>query len=796
VFTNYFKIAFRYLMKTKVYSFINIAGLSLGLACAMLIMLYTKDELSFDRFHENLNSLYVVTIDVKNPDGSSQDILGITGILHGPRFKANVPEIESYSRIARNFKDIKLGDDIYSQAVMMADTNFFSLFTFSLLKGNATTALQHPSSVVLSQDIAIKHFGSEDVLDKTILIESEGAFKPYTVTGVAKRCPQNSSIQFDVLLPIAIPIQLEQADDNWVQLMLTTFVKLSNGSDVQAVASKMQNVFEDESKEVMEKVHASGFTQKFYHGLLPFSEAHLNQFVIIEAGLTNGSNPLYSYILSGIALFILIIACINFVNLTIAKSVRRAREIGIRKVIGSGRGQLIAQFLGESFLLCGFAFVGAMLLAQILLPGFNHLINKSLSLSYLFDVELVAGYIALFLVTGLLAGFYPALVLSGYNPVQTLYDKFRLTGKNYLQKSLVVFQFVLATIMIMGTITIYKQFDYLTHKDLGYDQENMVRVSKKGVTPREAKLFREELMKNSNIVSVAMHGRGTQNAKLNGDSIKHFDQELIDENFVDILKLQVVQGRNFSSVFPSDSAKAVLINEAFAKMAGWKDPIGREINFFLTGEKKMVVGVVKDYHYAPLKNAIGPLLFAASPYEHALYKELFIRIKPNSESSALPHIENAFKKIFPMHPYVYQFEADLNRKNYEAEAKWKNVILFAALLTIFISAIGLFGLSILTAEKRFKEIGIRKVMGASVRTVVLTLSKDFLLLILFALTLAMPLAYFAGSSWLQSYPYRIEVGMEMFVMTGALVTIVALATISYQSIKAALMNPVEALKRE
>ena len=412
------------------------------------------------------------------------------------------------------------------------------------------------------------------------------------------------------------------------------------------------------------------------------------------------------------------------------------------------------------------------------------------------DVKLVIGYIALFFVTALLAGFYPAIVLSGFNPIQTLYNQFCLPGKNYLQKGLVIFQFTLATVMILGTLTIYFQFEYLTSKDLGYDSDNLLRVPKRNLTPRESKLFGEQLMKNPNIISVAPFAHGVNNAKISGDSIRHFTYESVDGNFVDILKLLIVEGRNFSSQFPADSSKAVLVNEAFVKMAALKDPIGHEIDFFLTSEKKMIVGVVKDYHFASLREAIGPQCFAARPEGQEPYRQMLIRLKPNSEANSLPHIEQTFRRLFPLQPYTYQFDDEQNRQQYAAEAKWKQVILFGAMLTIFISAFGLFGLSILTAEKRFKEIGIRKVLGASVRVIVFTLSKDFILLISLALLTAMPIAYYGGTLWLETYPYRTNIGPSAFVGTGVLVLIIALTTISYQSIKTALMNPVESLKRE
>ncbi len=789
---SYFKIALRYLAKNKIYSFINVAGLSVSLACAMLMILYTKDEFSFDKFHKDISSTHLIAIDVRNPDGSSSDKMGLTSILHGPRFKDNIPEVESFVRLNNKYLNIKLGEDINSQKVLETDSNFFSFFSFSLIQGNPQTALQDIHSVVISEDMAIRHFGNDDPLNRTILLESDGAFIPYTVTGVSKRCPQNSSIQFEFVVPLK-----ETPDDfSWVNVSHSTFIKLNERSDIEAVSSKIQKVFESESKEVMEQVRSYGFTQSFYHQLLPFADVHLNQDYKAEAGLTNASSSIYSYILSGIAVFILTIASINFINLTIARSAKRAKEIGIRKVVGGARQQLIIQFLGESFLLCLLSFIGAMLLAQLLLPAFNNLVNKELSLSYLIDSRLIVIYLFLFIFTGLLAGFYPAIVLSGYNPVQTLYTRFKLSGKNYLQKTLIVFQFALATFMVIATLTVYMQFDFLTTKDLGYNPDNVVSVAKRGLTHREAKVFSETLSKNPNIISTSPQNHGMENGKVNADSILHFTYEAVNENFIDLFNIQIAQGRNFSSLNPSDSANSVIINQAFVKKTGWTEPIGQEVKM-MNGATRKVIGITKDYNYESLKRTIEPQLFSLAFNSNSpSYQYLLIRIQPNSESNCIPFIEKTFKELFPMHPYSYQFYNEINLMSYEAESNWKLVILLSAFLTVFIAGIGLFGLSILTAESRFKEIGIRKVLGASVKTIIFALYKNHLSLISLALLIAIPTSYYAGNIWLDNYPYRTEVGVGTFIGAGLFVLLIASVTISYQTIKTALLNPVESLRTE
>jgi len=410
-------------------------------------------------------------------------------------------------------------------------------------------------------------------------------------------------------------------------------------------------------------------------------------------------------------------------------------------------------------------------------------------------VKLVVGYATLFIFTSLLAGFYPAVILSGYNPVQALYSRFTLAGKSYLQKGLVVLQFTLATFLICATFIIFSQFNFLTTEKLGYDDSNLVLVNKSGLQRDEARLLKEELMKSPDILGVAPKDEGYSfNAgKINGDSEIGFANVTIDESYISLLKIPIDKGRNFSKDFPSDSSRSVIVNESFVKKAGWKDPIGQQFSFD-ENKKYQVVGVVKDYHFNPLNQEIVPEVFTMRPQSE--YGMAYIKIKPNSESASLQHIEKVFKKLFPLSPFSFIFKDEQNLQNYEAEAKWKQIILFGAILTIFISCIGLFGLSVLSAEKRTKEIGIRKVLGATVGIVVTILSKDFLKLVVIALLIAMPLAWFAANKWLQNYPYRITLSWWMFTIAGLLVMFIALTTVSFQAIKAAIANPVKSLRTE
>jgi putative ABC transport system permease protein len=796
---NYLKTAVRALTRYRVYSFINIVGLSLGLACAMLIILYVRDEVSYDAFHAKGSQIYRVDRQLIRPDGSINES-GYTGYFQGPRFAAQVPEVQGFVRLQQGQVDIKTGSEIQSQSISLVDSNFFSVFSFPLLHGDPATCLQSPDGVVITEDIAKRQFGTTDAVGKTILFEDNGKLVPHTVAGVAKNCPQNSSIKFEVLMPLIVSPEDAANNMNWFQWFLNTFMVIRPDANPKAVEAKMEKAFEADAGESIKMIQQTYGIKKlgisFF--LQPLADIHLNRSVLASDGLADAGNPMSSYILSGIAAFILLIACINFVNLTVARSMKRAKEIGIRKVIGGNRQQLIVQFLGESCLLCCASFILALLLAGAALPYFNQVSGKALSLSYLSDWKLIAGYVALFLLTSLLAGFYPALVLSNYNPVKTLYGRFILSGKNYFQKSLVVLQFALASFLIMVTLTIFYQFRYLTSQPLGYDDSNVVEVGKPGLSRREVVLFKTALSGNPDILGVAPRNSGYSGntVKVNGNGKREVTMtyETVDAGYLPLLRIPLVAGRNFSPDYPADSTQSVLVNESFAREAGWKDPIGQSVGYIDTKEKYTVIGVVRDYHFKPLTEKIEPQLFTMRPGND--YGMFNIRIRPGSETSSLAAIAAAYKQLFPLSAYTYTFKSDNNRKSYESEQKWMQILFFGAVLTIFISCIGLFGLSVLASEKRTKEIGIRKVLGASVTTIATALSRDFLRLVLLALVIAGPIAGLASDKWLQSYPYRISLSWGLFAGTGMLVILIALVTVSYQAIKAAVANPADSLRAE
>ncbi len=625
--TNYLKIAWRNLVRSKVYSLINIGGLTIGLTCCMLIILYTKDEASFDQFHARKDRIYRVVVSTANDKETRK--MGYTNAIHGPSFKQEIPEIQSVVRMQTNPFVVRKGTDVFEQDVIYTDANFFSVFSLPLLSGNPKTVLSGLNSVVITEKTAQKYFSTANAVGKTLELKIGDKFEPFVVSGVAEDCPQNSTIQFEVLLPFKL-LEKDNWTREWIGFYLSTYVVLDPKAALQSVVPKLDRVFLSKAaNEIRQAKEKFNFKDKIHFDLQPLLGMHLDtEYADNRNGVAGVSKPIYTYILSGIALFILLIACINFVNLSVARSLKRGKEVGIRKVVGGKRQQLVYQFLGESFLLSFLAFVLAIVLTQLVLPIFNDLANKQLSLTYLFDATLIAGYVGLFLVTGLAAGFYPSLVLSGFSPAQTLYSRTKLAGGNYLTKGLVVVQFALSVALVIGTIVIYSQFNYLTDKNLGYNDKNLLGVSINRETAAQViPVFKNELAGNPAVELVAAHNGNfsVTGAKVDGKDIE-FTYFGVDDNYLPAFRIPLTQGRNFSKAFPSDPTQSVVINEAFAKAAGWVNPLGKQVDFFWKNQKATVIGVVKDYHYESLKTTIKPLLFTQDP-NYGL-GQLWLKLKP------------------------------------------------------------------------------------------------------------------------------------------------------------------------
>jgi len=796
MFKNYFKIAIRNLKRNKAFSFINISGLSIGLACCMLILLYTKDEISYDRFHEKKENIYQLVCDRIEKDGIDAKS-AIASMVQGPAFKEGIPEIEAFTRVNHKQVIVKKDNQVFNEDICWADENFFSVFTFPLMYGSKEKVLSGFKSTVMTEETAKKYFGTTDIINKTIDLQMNGQFESFTITGIAKQAPQNSSIKFSMIAPFKY-LEKENPDNGWMWFSFPTFFVLHPAANLKTVTTKMQQTYKLQAKSEIDMNHEAGYDTKFQWSLLPFTQMHLNTEY---QGTPEASDPIYTYILTGISIFILLIACINFVNLSIAQSLKRSKEIGIRKVFGGMRTQLISQFLGESVFVSLISFLLAVLIAFLLLPFFNELANKQLRIGYLFDIKLVIGFIALFFITFLAAGFYPAMVLSGLNPVEALYSKIKFGGKNILSKSLVVLQFALATLLIIATLFMNAQFNFLTNTRLGYNDKNLVEfVIDKAVMDKQLMdVCKTAFINVPGVEKVAYMNVGKFGGKTQAGG-KEFAAayQHIDENYLPALQTRVLAGRNFSAAFPSDVSHAVLINETFAKEAGWNDPVGKTIDFMNLpgwGTKKItVIGLVSDYHFESLKEKIKPELFTMEP--QLPLGRFIIRISPVNIPATVNGLKKAYHKLFPYNPFQYVFREDLLKKNYDTESKWKQIISFAALVTIFISCIGLFGLAMLTTERRVKEIGIRKLLGASSFQLVQLISLDFVKLVFIAFFIAVPVSWFLVNKWLQNFAYRIAISWWLFGLAGLVALLIALATVSFHAVKASIANPVNSLKNQ
>jgi len=796
---HYLKVAWRNLKRAKTFSLINIIGLSLGLTCSILILLFVKDELSFDKFHAQGQQIYRVTTQMTAKGETRQS--SITGIMEGPRFSQHVPGIKAFIRYQQAGTNIKKGPDVTPFKLFRTDSNFFQVFTFPLIAGDPASCLKDPYSVVLTKDEAIRQFGTTDVIGKTIQLKDDSTFIPYTVTAVAKNCPQNSSIRFTALSPFRVSKADEQEGENWFNSYLNTFVLLDKQANPDEVENRMQQYFKKDANAIF-----TAMLQKFgipenavslpvYH-LQPLTSLHLDKKISSSNGITATGNITNSYILGAIALFILLIACINFINLTVARSIKRAKEIGVRKVVGSNKKQLIIQFMGESALLCFIALFVALILTQALLPLFNTLSNKSLSLGYLFDGKLVFELIALFVLTSLIAGFYPAMVLTRFEPTKILYNRFQVAGKNYFQKTLVILQFVMATSLVALTFVLYQQFKYITNADLGYDDSNLVLIEQYD-NRTKGQLFTKLLADNPAIQEVAAKNAGNNNtiAKISSGEIMNFRQDIITPNFLTELKIPMAEGRNFSLSNATDSVDKVLVNEAFVKKAGWHHPIGQKITFTTDNNKTVeVIGIVKNYHYGSMNESIEPQLFQWQDGREL--NAFYIKLRPGSTAEALDFIKKTFQQVYPLSPYSYDFVQTSNKLQYQDIAKWRQMLFFGGLITILISFMGLYGLSVLSSERRRKEIGIRKVYGASVYSITRLLTTDYLKLVLIALLIATPLTIIAARKFLQTMLYRIPLSVDLFIIPDILVVLLAFFTVYLQTRQSAVVNPVKSLKNE
>lgn len=810
---NYFKVAFRNLQKNKGYSAINIFGLAIGLASCLLIMLYVTDELSYDRHFKNADRIYRINSDIRF--GGADLHMTQTSDMMGELLKKDYPQVEEYTRLYTNdgARLIRKGNEyITEDRVANVDSTFFTVFQLPSIEGDTHTALNEPNTVVITESAAKKYFGSVNVMNKTIEVKEDNTNIPYKITAVIKDIPKETHFNFEFLF------SMKNVNYQWGQLTshnFHTYLLFKPGTDYKAFEKNF-----DQYSDKYVLPYAQHFVKissmdefrkagnKLEYTLIPLTDIHLHSDFTFE--ITPSGNMQYVYIFSAVALFILILACINFMNLSTARSAKRAKEVGIRKVLGTERKTLIGQFLVESTITAAIAMVIALAIAYFVLPLFNDVAAKSLSFSDLLGMHILPFLVLLPFVVGLLAGSYPALFLSGFRPIVVLKGNVN-TGfkRSNLRNALVIFQFATSIMLIIGTIVVFNQLSYIQNKKLGFSKDQVLIIDGAYALGNNVQAFKNDVLAMQGVSSgtlssflpVTNSSRSDNSFSKEAvmDSKSGIDMQTwrIDYDYIRTMGMEIVKGRNFSKDYGSDSA-AMLITETTARMLGFDDPIGKTIYSptGIPGDGALVpirvIGVVKDFHFESLRKKLGPLcFFLGNSTGLASFK-----VSAASVKNLIPQIEKKWKALAPGMPFSYRFMSDSFDDMYRSEQRAGTLAIVFAILAILIACLGLFGLITYMAEQRNKEIGIRKVLGASVSNVVTMLSKDFLILVAVASVLAFPIAWWAMHKWLQDFEYRINISVWVFVIAALVALLIALVTVSYQAIKAAVANPVKSLRTE
>jgi predicted permease len=796
---SYFKIASRRIKRHKGFSFINIAGLAIGMACAIVIMLWVQNELSYDRFHENRDTLFRVAAFASFPNRSGHSVIGPPPLA--PSLKEEFPEIIQSTRLDDCPRLVFKNQNkvFYEQKGLLADPSFLEMFTFPLIQGDPQTALSDPFSIILTEKTAIKYFGDENPVSKTLMVEGH----PMTVTGLMKNVPENSHMQFDFVLPFEIKRGLGENLDYWGNSNSYAYVQLHEQAIPSEVDIKIENYLRDKLAEVFQMENP--YDIKMY--LQAISDIHLSSHIKDQAYAVV-SDRKYVYVFSVVAFFILAIACINFMNLFTARSMKRAKEIAMRKVVGSKRSQLVKQFLTESLLFSFVSLLVAVVVVQLFLPLSQNLLNKNLIMNLL-DFRFVAALLSITFLTGILAGSYPALFLSSFSSIRILkgIDQ-RAGGQLWVRKFLVIVQFSLSIILIVATMIIYKQINFMQTTDLGFEKDNVVFMPLKGNIGKQYETFKNELLQESSILSISAKNSHplqesdyTMDIQWPGkDPSQRILMEVtgVDYDYIETMKLELKQGRNFSREYPTDAGGAYILNERAVQLMDLESPLGKEIEVWR--QKGVVVGIVRDAHFRSLKQKIEPQIQYLYPdldtSDMNEFGVILVKIKGGQIPEALELLERAWKKIEADYPFEFGFLDQSVDNQYRSETKISKIINIFALLGLFISCLGLFGLASFMAEQRTKEIGIRKVLGASASQVLIMLSKDFTKWVALASLAAWPLAYFILSNWLGEFAYRVNISIAIFLLATCFALLVALLTVSYQALKAAASNPVQALRYE
>jgi len=789
---NYLKIAWRNLVRNKTFSLINISGLALGITCSLLIILWVQNERSVDGFHANGKQLFQV-YERNYYDGKVDAGYTTQGLL-ADELKRVIPEVQytsglEYVAPPGTSSTFEAGNKINKMAGFYAGDDFFNMFSYPLIQGSQASALNAPGAVAVSRKMAEYFFGDvTNAIGKTIRFENK---EDLQVTAVFENIPANSSHQFDFLRSWTDFIKQNAWVNNWSNTSPETFVQLRANADPEKVEAKIKDFiyrYQEKREGSRTEVALQLYTEKYLHS-------------VFKNGYVDGGRIEYVKVSVIVAIFILLIACINFMNLATARSVKRAKEVGLRKVVGAMRSSLIGQFIGEAMLLTVLSIVIAVILTALLLPPFNSLTAKQLYLPVT-QPAFWAALVLLLLITGFVAGSYPALFLSSLNPVKVLKGSLKFSrGAVFFRKGLVVFQFTLSILLIVGMIVIYRQMNYIQTKNLGYDRDNLVYIPIEGDLVKNYAVFKEEAEKLPGILAISKMRNSPTIIEHHTGSISwpgkdpnltvSFADAVVGYDFVNTMKLQLKEGRDFSKNFGTDST-AYLLNETAAGKMGFQNPEGQTITWGNRPGK--VIGVLRDFHFSSMHQTIDPLIVRLD--EKWPWGTILVRTKAGNTKEAITGLEKICRQLNPKTPFTYQFSDLEFLKLYKSEEVVSKLSNYFALLAILISCLGMFGLATFTAAQRTKEIGVRKVIGASVNNIAIMLSKDFLKLVFIAVLIAFPLAWWTMHEWLQSFAYRINIGPGVFLIAGTSIILITLLTVSFQAIKAAIANPIKSLRTE
>jgi putative ABC transport system permease protein len=798
---NYLKVALRNFRRHKGYSFINIFGLALGMAVCILILLWVKDELSFDRFHEKADRIHRVTMDANV--GGNRVYAPVIMTPAAPAMVQEFPEVTAAARLGSpNRRSVQYETEIFLEdGVGYTENAFFEIFTFPFVLGDPKTALDTAYSVVITESTAKKYFGEEESLGKVLKI---GGDRDFTVTGIVADPPKNSHIDFHMLCSLETVLEEEpQARKNWFDIQFYTYILAAENTDYKELEAKLPPLVDTHLGKVLKAMGGS-----FKLELQPLTSIHLHSG--FERDIAGHGNITYVYLFCGIALFVLLIAGINFVNLSTARSGKRVQEVGMRKTLGAVRGRLIGQFLGESVLYSFLALFIGILLVKLALPAFRSVVNRELSLNFLEMPWLAPLFIVIALLVGVLAGGYPAFFLSSFSPIRMLRGKLssKASNRNF-RRALVVVQFAISIALIICTLIVYQQIQFMKTKQLGFNKEHVVIIP--GIDKRIQESYagiRSQILAIPGVLDVGASSYVPGRGRIVGGFIPEgladgqnmtMDQLDVDFDYLPTMGIEMAAGRNFSSEMTTDPTETVLINETAARKIGWEDPVGK--NFIFQAEQgksgetftMRVIGVTKDFHMASLRQKIEPMIIFCTTRNLNVFS---VRIAPENITGTMKLIESKWGEIAPNRPFDFLFLDESFDSQYRAEERVRSITLYFSFLAVFIGCLGLFGMASFTAEQRTKEIGIRKILGASVTGIVRLISREFIVLVLLSNVIAWPAAYYFLNQWLQSFAYRMQISWATFLLAGVVAVMIAVLTVSYQALKAALANPVDSLRYE